>query len=83
MPALQAGTTTKGDYLKAYGDVEEAFDAFLHRIGPDRAFVLMGHSQGAYHLQRLIRRRIDGNRKLPDGRELRWKQKWSQEAIVA
>src|SRR3954465_14462210 len=34
VPALQAGTTTKGDYLKAYGDVEEAFDAFLHRIGP-------------------------------------------------
>jgi pimeloyl-ACP methyl ester carboxylesterase len=61
VPALQAGTTTKGDYLKAYGDVEDAFDAFLRRIGPDRAFVLIGHSQGAYHLQRLIRRRIDGD----------------------
>ncbi len=61
VPALQAGTTMKGDYMKAYGDVEEAFDAFLRRIGPDRAFALIGHSQGAYHLQRLIRRRIDGN----------------------
>jgi Protein of unknown function (DUF3089) len=59
VPALQAGRTTKGDYLKAYGDVEEAFDAFLRRIGPDRAFVLIAHSQGSYHLQRLIRRRID------------------------
>jgi hypothetical protein len=57
--ALQAGTTTKADYLKAYGDVEEAFDAFLRRIGPKRGFVLLGHSQGTFHLQRLIRRRID------------------------
>ena len=60
VPALQAGTTTRRDYLTAYGDVEEAFDAFLHRIGPRRAFVLIGHSQGSAHLQRLIRRRIDG-----------------------
>jgi hypothetical protein len=57
--ALSAGTTTRGDYLTAYGDVERAFDAFLRRIGRDRGFVLLGHSQGSYHLQRLIRRRID------------------------
>src|SRR4051812_15273808 len=61
VPALSAGTTTKGDYLKAYGDVERAFDAFLRRIGKHRGFVLIGHSQGAFHLQRLVRRRIDGN----------------------
>jgi pimeloyl-ACP methyl ester carboxylesterase len=59
VPALQAGTTTRRDYLTAYGDVERAFDAFLHRIGHHRGFVLIGHSQGAYHLQRLVRRRID------------------------
>ena len=59
VPALQSLATDRGDYLKAYGDVEQAFDAFLRRIGPRRAFVLIGHSQGAYHLQRLIRRRID------------------------
>jgi hypothetical protein len=59
VPALQAGTTTKSDYLTAYGDVEDAFDAFLRRIGPHRGFVLIGHSQGSYHLERLIRRRID------------------------
>jgi Protein of unknown function (DUF3089) len=64
VPALQAGTTTRGDYLTAYGDVEKAFDAFLRRIGPHRGFVLLGHSQGAYHLQRLIRRRIDNHRAL-------------------
>jgi pimeloyl-ACP methyl ester carboxylesterase len=59
VPALQAETTTRGDYLTAYGDVEQAFDAFLRRIGRHRGFVLIGHSQGAYHLQRLVRRRID------------------------
>ena len=59
VPALQGGTTTRGDYLTAYGDVEQAFDAFLRRIGRHRGFVLIGHSQGSYHLQRLIRRRID------------------------
>jgi Protein of unknown function (DUF3089) len=59
VPALQAGTTTRRDYLTAYGDVEQAFDAFLRRIGRRRGFVLLGHSQGAYHLQRLVRRRID------------------------
>jgi hypothetical protein len=61
VPALNSGATTKGDYLKAYGDVEAAFDAFLHRIGSHRGFVLIGHSQGAYHLERLVRRRIDGH----------------------
>jgi hypothetical protein len=61
VPALNEGKTTRSDYLKAYGDVEEAFDAFLRRIGRERAFVLIGHSQGSYHLERLIRRRIDGD----------------------
>jgi DUF3089 family protein len=60
VPALQAERTTRRDYLTAYADVEAAFDAFLRRIGRERGFVLIGHSQGAYHLQRLIRRRIDG-----------------------
>jgi pimeloyl-ACP methyl ester carboxylesterase len=64
VPALQAGTTTRADYLKAYGDVEKAFGAFLREIGPERGFVLLGHSQGAYHLQRLVRRKIDTHPKL-------------------
>lgn len=59
VPALQAGTTTRHDYRTAYADVERSFDAFLRRVGRHRAFVLIGHSQGSYHLQRLIRRRID------------------------
>ena len=64
VPALQAGTTTRRDYLTAYGDVERAFDAFLRRIGRHRGFVLIGHSQGSYHLERLVRRRIDNHRAL-------------------
>jgi hypothetical protein len=64
VPALQAGTTTRRDYLTAYGDVENAFDAFLRRIGRHRGFVLIGHSQGSFHLERLIRRRIDNHRAL-------------------
>ena len=64
VPALQAGKTTRRDYLTAYSDVENAFDAFLRRIGRHRGFVLLGHSQGSYHLERLIRRRIDTHRAL-------------------
>jgi pimeloyl-ACP methyl ester carboxylesterase len=57
--ALQTLTTTRGDYRTAYRDVKQAFETFLRRIGRHRGFVLIGHSQGTYHLQRLIRRRID------------------------
>lgn len=45
----------------AYGDVAAAFDAFLTQIGPDRPIVLAGHSQGALHLERLLRERIAGD----------------------
>lgn len=64
VPALGAGTTTRQDYRTAYGDVDEAFAAFLRRIGPRRGFVLLGHSQGTFHLQRLIRERIETRAKL-------------------
>ena len=62
--ALFAGTTTKRDYLTAYRDVEKAFGDFLKRIGKKRGFVLLGHSQGSFHLERLVRRKIDGDRAL-------------------
>ncbi len=42
----------------AYSDVERAFDHFIARIG-DRPFILAGHSQGAFHLARLLERRVD------------------------
>lgn len=43
----------------AYRDVEAAFDAFLKEAG-NRPIILAGHSQGAYHLARLLTDRIAG-----------------------
>jgi len=42
----------------AYGDVLAAFEAFLV-AEPGRPFVVVGHSQGAQHLSRLVRERIE------------------------
>ena len=44
----------------AYRDVSAAFDAFLAQVGPDRPLILAGHSQGALHLERLLRERVAG-----------------------
>lgn len=44
----------------AYGDVAQAFATFVKRIRPDQPIVLVGHSQGAFHLRRLIRDKIAG-----------------------
>jgi hypothetical protein len=42
----------------AYRDVAAAFDQFLKEAG-DRPIILAGHSQGALHLTRLLRERVD------------------------
>ena len=44
----------------AYSDVAAAFDAFLKQAGPSGPIILAGHSQGALHLERLLRERIAG-----------------------
>lgn len=44
----------------AYGDVAAAFDAFLANVAPGRPIVLVGHSQGAYHLRRLLKDKAPG-----------------------
>jgi hypothetical protein len=44
----------------AYQDVSAAFDVFLAQVGPDRPIILAGHSQGALHLETLLRDRIAG-----------------------
>lgn len=44
----------------AYGDIIEAFDYFVKSIDKDAPIVLAGHSQGGYHLRRLIHDRIAG-----------------------
>lgn len=44
----------------AHQDVVQAFDAFLAGIPADMPIVLAGHSQGAYHLRRLLAERVAG-----------------------
>jgi hypothetical protein len=46
--------------------VVAAFRSFLARIGPDRPFVVLGHSQGSGHLRRLVADVIDPNPALRD-----------------
>ena len=43
----------------AFDDVEAAFDRFLSELDPERRFLLLGHSQGAGHLERLLVERFD------------------------
>jgi len=43
----------------AYQDVAAAFDQFLKEAG-DRPIILAGHSQGALHLERLLRDKVAG-----------------------
>lgn len=44
----------------AYGDVLQAFDYFTATVPKNVPIVLAGHSQGAFHLRRLLRDRIAG-----------------------
>jgi hypothetical protein len=43
----------------AYGDISAAFDQFVREAG-DRPIILAGHSQGALHLERLLREKVAG-----------------------
>ena len=44
----------------AYGDVLAAFDSFVAEADPALPIVLVGHSQGALHLMRLLKDRVAG-----------------------
>jgi pimeloyl-ACP methyl ester carboxylesterase len=50
---------TLANALLAYDDVEHAFDDYLAHDNHGRGIVLVGHSQGAIILTRLVARRID------------------------
>ncbi len=63
------GTTTtfpegKDPRSIAYNDVVDAFTTFLDTQSKGRGFVLVGHSQGSGHLNRLIKDKIDGDEAL-------------------
>jgi len=44
----------------AYADVAAAFDEFVKSVPQDAPIILAGHSQGALHLERLLREKIAG-----------------------
>ena len=44
----------------AYADVAQAFDAFVAATPADRPIVLAGHSQGSFHLKRLLAEKVNG-----------------------
>ncbi len=46
----------------AYFDVATAFDRFVASVPKDKPIILVGHSQGALHLTRLIRDKVAGAR---------------------
>ncbi|MFP3901810.1 MAG: DUF3089 domain-containing protein [Acidimicrobiia bacterium] len=62
-PPAEDGTDPRA---VAYGDVVDAFRHYVAQEGEGRGFVLIGHSQGAGHLNRLIQDEIDGEPLLRD-----------------
>ena len=62
--AVGAFLTDKPDarlaFAAAYGDIAQAFDYFAATIEPGTPIVLVGHSQGAMHLKRLIAEKVAG-----------------------
>jgi hypothetical protein len=60
LPRAFAGENIQANFEIAYGDVLAAFRDFLAHRSSDRPFVLIGHSQGSIHLERLIAEEIDG-----------------------
>ena len=60
--ALAATGADMTRYLDvAYGDVRDAFRDFIANRNAGRPFVLVGHSQGSIHLERLIAEEIEGS----------------------
>jgi hypothetical protein len=56
-----AASALVGDAELAFRDVEAAFDRYLSHWNKGRKFVLIGHSQGTFMLQRLIIKRFEND----------------------
>ena len=54
------GQVPPGDRELAYRDVRAAWNHYLAHDNKGRGVILIGHSQGAAHLKRLIAEEIDG-----------------------
>ena len=57
---LAGGVNPASNFALAYGDVLAAWRDFLAHRSQGRPFILVGHSQGSIHLERLIQDEIDG-----------------------
>ena len=57
---LAAGPDSTRALDLAYRDVERAFHAFVAQIPPETPIILAAHSQGSFHLMRLLAERIAG-----------------------
>ena len=66
--AAALGTDLRPAQNLAYTDVRDAFRQYLATRNGGRPFVLVGHSQGSWHLQRLIAEEIEGK---PVARQMR------------
>ena len=47
-------------YAFAYDDVKRAFAYFIEHLNSGRPFMIVGHSQGAFHAIRLLEEAVDG-----------------------
>jgi hypothetical protein len=65
LSALDSGYTVSPADLKIpFADVTAAFKLYLHKYNHGRPFVLIGHSQGSFVLELMIRKLIDRDRSL-------------------
>jgi hypothetical protein len=55
-------SATPEDRARAYADVLAAWRTYLKRDNHGRGVVLIGHSQGTFHLRRLLAEEIEGKR---------------------
>lgn len=65
VPALLFGDDA-ADWELAYGDVLDAFRHYIANDNRDRGYLLLGHSQGAFHLRRLIQEEVEASPYLAD-----------------
>jgi hypothetical protein len=56
------GTATAADWRRALADVKAAWRTYLRRFNHGRGVVLIGHSQGTFHLRDLLRQVIEPHR---------------------
>ncbi len=52
--------SARAAFALAYSDVRRAFDYYLAHYNKGRPFILVGHSQGGFHLNRLLEEMVDG-----------------------